>query len=274
MTIAAQFARLIDKQLGVVGNRLGQPFSVYRINPASNGDFPGGWQLVSSRAHAHRNRVRSQDAEVAMTSERTLWYEIVADMSPFWLGDVFIATDPPYFPGIAYGDRATNVPGTVELNGFALAWHAPMRPPLAGRIDHRCRIYRPALTPQTVSDGSPLTPSQQWRTTHEFDTPLLLANGVYSFGAPAGGFGSLVPCGFGTSDRQTRGEDMAPDPPGMLPVPRYYIFLPPLPGYTPSEGDALITEDDARYTVIAPYSQATGVVGSQLMVQRYISQAT
>jgi hypothetical protein len=60
----------------------------------------------------------------------------------------------------------------------------------------------------------------------------------------------------------------------MLPVPRYYVYLPPLPGYTAAEGDAIITEDDARYAVIAPYRQETGVVGHQLMVQRYISQST
>lgn len=268
MTTASVFQHLIDKQLGAVGDRLGQPFAVYRLTPTSTGDFPLGWYRVSSRAHAHRNRVRSQDAEVAMTSERTLWYEVVADMSPFWLGDVFLASDSPFFPGVAYGARATAVPNTIELNGFALAWHAPMRAPLAGRIDHRCRIYRPSLTPVGFPDGS-----TQWRGEREWDTPLALTNGTFAWGLPNTP-ASLVPCGFGTSDRQTRGEDMAPDPPGMLPVPRYYIYLPPLPGYTAAEGDALITEDDARYTVIAPYRQETGVVGSQLMVQRYISQST
>lgn len=268
MTIASVFARLIDKQLGAFGDRLGQPFTVYRINPSSNGDFPLGWYRVSSQAHAHRNRVRSQDAEVAMTSERTLWYEIIADMSPFWLGDVFLATDPPFFPGVAYGDRATSLANTIELNGFALAWHAPLRPPLAARIDHRCRIYRPSLTPIGFTDGS-----TQWRTEREYDTPLVLTNGTYSWGLPNTA-ASLVPTGIGTSDRQTRGEDMPPDPVGMLPVPRYYLYLPPLPGYTAAEGDALILEDDSRYTVIAPYRQETGVVGHQLMVQRYISQST
>lgn len=208
-----------------------------------------------------------------MTSERTLWYELAMDASPFWLGDVFLSSDPPFFPGVSYGDRATSLPGSLELSGFALAWHQPRRPPLGARIDHRCRIYRPSLVPITYSDGSPPAPSQQWRSTHEFDTPLVLTNGTYAWGV-AGAPASLVPGGFGTSDRQTCGEDMPPDPPGMLPTPRYYCYLPPLPGYTASEGDALITEDDARYTVIAPYRQETGVVGHQLMLHRYISQST
>jgi len=260
---ASQFQHLIDKQLGGVGRALGQQFTAWRITPASTGDFPTNWTRVSTQFRAHRNRVRSQDAEVSMTSERTVWYEIIGDVSAFWLGDVFLQTDSPFFPGVAYGDRATNLPGTIELNGFSLAWHAPMRAPLAGRIDRRVGIYRPQLTPI----------NGQWRSQRDSDTPLVLSNGTYSFG-PSGGVASWVPAGFGTSDRQTRGEDMSPDPPGMIPTPRYYAYLPPLPGYTAAEGDALITEDDARYVVIAPYRQETGVVGSQLMTQRYISQST
>src|ERR1700750_1933896 len=116
----ATFQRLIDRQLGAVGRALGQQFTVYRITPGSNGDFPSGWYRVSSQFRAHRNRGRSQDAEVSMTSERTVWYEITGDVSAFWLGDVFVQTDPPYFPGIAYGDRATNLQGTIELNAFSL----------------------------------------------------------------------------------------------------------------------------------------------------------
>ena len=270
---APLFNLFVDRQLGAIGHKLGQPFSVYRLTPGSSGDFPDGWLLVSSQARVHRYRVRSADAEVSMTSERELWYELGADMSPFWLGDVFVQTDLPFFPGVSYGARATTVPGTSEINAFALAWHPPMRPPIGARLDHRCRIYRPSLVPLTYSDGVPPVPSQQWRSTHEFDSPLVLTNGTYTWG-PVGAAASLVPAGFGTSDRQTRGEDMPPDPPGVLPTPRYYAYLPPLPGYTSSEGDTLITEDDSRYTVIAPYRQEVGVVGHQLMLHRYISQSS
>lgn len=273
MTALGPFQLMLDRTLGAVAQRLGMPHSVYRNTPGSTGDFPDGWTLISTSAFAITNRVRSADADVSMTSERTLWYDVTSDVSPFWLGDVFVSTEAPYFPGIAYGDRATALPDTSDISGFALAWHQPLRPPLAARLDRRVGIYRPALVPQTYSDGSPLTPSQQWRSTREFDTPLQLLNGVFSWGPP-GGFASWVPCGFGTSDRQTRGEDMNPDPPGMLPSPRYYAYLPPLPGYQASEGDAIITEDDARYVVISPFRQESGVVGSQLMIQRYISQST
>lgn len=259
----AIFQERIDKMLGVFGRKFGVPCKVYRLQPGSAGDFPDGWTLLTSQAMVHKNRVRANDVDVAMTSERTLWYQVAGDMSQFLLGDVFVQNDAGYFPGVAYGVGATSVPGTVELNGFALAWHAMAQPPLAARLDRRVGIYRPTLEPI----------NGQWRSQRETDMPLVLNNGVYSFGS-SGGMASWVPAGFGTSDRQTRGEDMAPDPPGMLPVPRYYTYLPPLTGYTPAEGDAIITEDDARYAVIAPYIQGAGTVGSQLMTQRYISQRT
>jgi len=257
----AWFQSQIDKQLGAVGRSFGVPYAAYRIASTSSGDFPTAWQLLTKQAMVLNNRVRANDVDVAMTSERTLWYQISGDMSSFILGDVFVQNDARFFPGIAYGPNATSVPGTFELNGFALAWHAQAQPPLGARIDRRVMIYRPALEPI----------NGQWRSTRDQDTGLILTNGVYAFGTP-GSTASWVPCGFGTSDRQTRGEDMPPDPPGMLPVPRYYAYLPPLPGYSPAEGDALITEDDARYVVIAPYTQSAGTVGSQMMTQRYISQ--
>jgi hypothetical protein len=267
------FQLMLDRALGAVAQRLGTPYSVYRNTPASSGDFPDGWTLISNGFPAITNRVRSGDAEVAMTSERTVWFELMCDVSAFWLGDVFVGTDAPYFPGVSYGERAVSVPDTTDITtGFALAWHQPLRPPLGARLDRRVGVYRPALVPLTYADGAPLSPSQQWRSTHEFDTPLQLKNGVFSWGPP-GGVASWVPCGFGTSDRQTRGEDMNPDPPGMVPSPRYYAYLPPLPGYQAAEGDAIITEDDARYVCISPFRQESGVVGSQLMIQRYISQS-
>lgn len=262
MLSGAIFQGYVDQMLGVFGRTFGAPFYVYRLLSTSTGDFPGGWTLLTTRALVHKNRVRANDVDVAMTSERTLWYQIAGDMSQYLLGDVFVQHDGNFFPMVAYGQNATIVPNTLDLNAFALAWHAMAQPPLGARIDRRVGIYRPLLVPS----------NSQWRSTHELDTPLVLTNGTYSFGS-AGGSASWVPCGFGTSDRQTRGEDMPPDPPGMLPVPRYYAYLPPLPGYIPAEGDAIITEDDARYVCIAPYHQGAGTVGSQLMMQRYIAQS-
>lgn len=213
----------------------------------------------------HRNRITSRGLESNLLSERTLWYEIAGDVSPFLLGDVFVSADPPYFPGVAYGTGATMMPGTSELDAFALAWHARMNPPVGARLDRRVGIYRPLLAPQSMPDGS-----KRWNTTHERDTPLVLSNGTYSWGS-IGGTASWVPCGFGSNDREFKGGGFTPDMTGIVPAARYFAYVPPLPGYIPAEGDALITESDARYVVLAPYHQNAGVVGSQLMIERLIS---
>lgn len=258
---SSTFQLLVDAQLGVMGQAIGVPHKVYRITSTSTGNYPDGWTLLTSYAMVHKNRVRSNDVEAALTSERSLWYQIVADMSRFQLGDVFVQNSPDFFPGVGYGAGATRMKTSIEYNGFALAWHAVANPPLGARVDRRIAIYRPRLIPE----------NGEWRSTHERDTPLVLSSGAYSWGV-SGATASFVPAGFATSDRQTHGQDFPPDPPGMLPVARYYSYMPPLPGYTPAEGDAIIDEDGTRYVVIAPYTQNAGTVGSQVMMQRQISQ--
>lgn len=261
----ALFQAAVDRALGAVGRSFGKPYAVYRIIQTSSGDFPNGWSQRTTNAPLLRNRVSSRNIESNLLSERTLWFELAGDLSPFLLGDVFVSADQTYYPGVGYGAGATTIAGTTEIDGLALAWHAPAQPPLGARIDRRVGIYRPSLAPTTMPDGS-----KRWNTTREQDTPLILNAGTYSFGAAAGK-ASWVPCGFGSNDRQFKDGPFAPDKIGAIPSARYFAYLPPLPGYTPVEGDALITEDDTRHVVLATYGQSVGVVGSQLMTERLIS---
>jgi hypothetical protein len=262
---APLFQLLIDKQLGAVGMAVGKRHRAYRIGPHSAGDFPDGWTLVADEVPVHRNRVTSRDLETNLLSERTLWYELAGNMAPYLLGDVFMSREPTYQPGIGYGAGATSIAGTASIDGFALAWHALMSPPIGGRLDHRVGIYRPDLAPMVMKDGS-----HRWAVTHEADTPLILSNGVYSWGQP-GQPASLVPCGFGSNDREYRQGAFPTDTIGIVPVSRFYAYLPILPGYDPAEGDAIVTTDDARFVVASPYTQQTGVSGHQMTIERFIS---
>ena len=54
----------------------------------------------------------------------------------------------------------------------------------------------------------------------------------------------------------------------------WFFYLPPLPGYLPREGDAIIDMDGARYLVENPYEQLSGAVGNQMIVDRQIAQAS
>lgn len=254
-----QFQGFVDNMLGYFGNSFGVPYAAYRLTRSSGGDFPNGWIRLSASANILRNRVTSLNIETNLQSQRTLWYELAGDLTGFLLGDVFLPTIDP--PGV------TIVAATAELDGFALASHRPTDVPIGARLDRRVGIYRPLLAPAAQADGS-----LHWRSTHDADTPLILAGGIYAWGTP-GAAASLVPAGFGTNDRASRGEEFGPDKIGIVPTPRYFAYLPPLPGYIPAEGDALIAEDGSRYTVVSPYRQETGVVGSQLLIERYISQS-
>lgn len=263
----AQIQRHIDRGRQHAARALGPPHDAYRLVPTSAGDFPTGWSKISTRVPLFKRRFQAEAKIDTGIRNTSLWYEIVADMGPYLLGDVFVLVDPPVQPGVSYGAGATSVPGTVELNACALAWHAPVSKSIGGRVDRLAGIYRPASQPAALADTTPY-----WKSTHDNDLPLVLASGVYQFGAAGSGQASLLPVGISAAHR--RGESLfAPSVPGMVKPTHWFFYIPPLPGYLPREGDALVTLDDARYVVVSPYEQLTGVVGYQVLCDRKISQA-
>lgn len=259
----------IDYGKGKAANKLGQPYTVYRITSAAAGDFPNGWVTVETSVPVLRRRVNERLIESALEYSGTLWYNITADMTDFLLGDVFVCTDPAYNPGVSYGTGATAIPGgsVFEINSFTFCWHQPINKAIGARIDRRCQILRPLGVPDRRPDGS-----NSWRQANDKATPLILNKGVYSFAAPAS-TGSWIPIGLSATARPGKGDNFPPAVPGMIGYSRYYGFVPHLPGYEPSEGDRIITEDGARYVVHNPYRQEEGVVGQQLALERTISQA-
>jgi hypothetical protein len=270
----AQIQRKIDHGLGIAARHLGQPYSVYRCESASSGDFPSGWTELTMGFPVYRLRRAGSRLEVAI-SNSALLYDIFADMGDYLLGDVFVCTDAAFQNGVSYGPGATSVTGTLELNAFSLAWHMPAfgdfkaGPNTGARLTHLARIFRPSTSPKTVNDGS-----QYWKSTHDNDSALTLMSGAFSFAA-APATGSIVPVGFGSAFRPSGEKPFSPSVPGMLPPARYYCYVPPLPGpgYEPREGDAIITIDNQRYVVIEPYRQETGVSGAQMLCYRFSSQA-
>lgn len=266
MTNYARVQKHIDHGKGKAARHVGLPYTALRLTPVSNGDFPGGWTTVSAKFSMLRRRFAEGKLEVGIKNV-TLFYRIVANMNAYLLGDVFLQTDPAYDPGFSYGVGATSVPGTFEFNAMALAWHPPENEAIGGRIDRRVKIYRPSPSPATVQDGSGVA---YWKETNDNDLPLIMAAGVYAFGQAGAGGASFVPAGFTSALRQHESV-FEPGVPGMLKEAKWFVYVPPLPGYMPSEGDAIIDENGARYVVSVPYEQKTGVVGYQLVCDRKIS---
>lgn len=265
MVNSARIARKIDKGLGKAAAKLGQPFNGFRVTQTSAGDFPTGWTQLGGQFSLFRRRVSDAQLEVGL-ARATLWFNIIGNMSPYLLGDVFVEAAQGYTPGVAYGAGATSLPGTAEMNALALAWHAPIDKRIGARIDRRVKIYRPAGAPEIQPDDS-----GYWRQTHDRDHPLVLDAGAYQFGDPGDNNASFIPAGISGVHRQSEWL-MQPGVPGMLKPSKWFFYVPPLPGYVAREGDAIIDENGARYVVTSPFEQQTGVVGNQLICDRKISQ--
>jgi hypothetical protein len=268
MTSYAKIALKVDKGRGVAAKNLGQPFAAYRVSGSSSGDWPDGWQVVTPSFPLFRRRMSSEGKIETGMTRGTLWFELIANMNDYVLGDVFLQTDQDFQPGVAYGPGATLLYDTDQFEAIGFAMHMPVGKSIGARLDHRIRIYRPNVAPGTDSGGF-----NYWKSTFDNDTPLVLTQGTFAFGA-VGATASLVPAGFSAYDRQYGENLFGPKVPGMPKPSRYFCYIPPLPGWTPTEGDAVITEDGARYVVELPYNQEAGVVGSQLVLHRQIRQAT
>ena len=256
----------IDKGLGPAGRALGQPFNVYRITASSSGDFPNGWTLIQASYPLYRKRTTENKIDVGQKVSGILWFNALGDMSPFTLADIFYQTDASYAPGASYGAGATLLADTLEFVGFCFCWHRPVMEGLLARINMRGQIFRPNSDTMQLADGS-----TYWAQAHDDDLPLVLTNGQFAFGTP-GTVASYVPIGVGNLARPYQRPGIDPATPGVTPISWYYFYVPPLPGYKPTEGDAIILEDGSRYWITNPFSQESSVVGDLLVCERLISQ--
>lgn len=256
----------IDRGLGKAAQKLGQPYTAYRVSPTSSGDFPDAWQVLKLRVPILWRRITDTKLYSSLRASGTMYADMVFNAEPYELGDVFVCSDPDYVPGRSYGAGATVTRGSNEMNALALAWHLPVRKPVGAWLNRLARIYRPASAPTIMQDGT-----LYWKETLDNDVPLVLVNGEFIWGLN-GQTASLVPVGLGATERPSRGTQFPPPIPGMVSTSRWYVYVPPLQGYTPVEGDAIVLDTDARYQVLSPYAQQSGFVGSQLAVERTTSQ--
>lgn len=259
----ATFNNRIQKRLGQIGASVGPPFDAYRVVAGCVGDFPDGWQFIGS-TNIFRYKVPVSKVESGVEHSELL-YSVFFNASAFNIGDVFVCTDPLLEAGVAYGPEATILPGTAQINALALGWAPSMRVPTGVRIDRRVRVYRPADTPVILKDGT-----NYWNETNDNDMPLILRDGCYSFGPAGSGLGNWVPGGFMSVTR--RSDYPFDKEPGIVRSLGWMAYLPPLPGYLAAEGDSLITEDGARYVMLGAYIQEVGLVGTQMIIDRKISQ--
>jgi hypothetical protein len=248
--------KLIDMGKGFAAQELGPPYNVFRLQSQDE----NGNTLIASNQIATSFPVLAKLAygasvRTSFESERqqgVLWYEIIADMTNFLIGDIFVLNDPVYGQGYSSVNFETN-----QFKGFALADHSPIKKTLGGRLDQCVQIFRL---------GNGVDSKGRADRTVGSGTPVVLNDGCFSLGTlgstPAQIPGGLVATGKSYGDRQY--DSM----PGESRKSGWEVYLPALRGFTVMAGDRIQAADGTRYVVIVPYTQFVGTSGSQWFLER------
>jgi hypothetical protein len=255
----------IDKGRGVAASKLGGPFNVYRLLASAATNFIDPLNLVSSNYlvyHTQKGTGGFRGSYEGINVGAPL-FDIVGDMGPFIVGDVFIDADSPYIPiggsSSGYGSGATSVSfQTLEIYGFCLGFHGPIKKSIGARLDRLANIYR---LPRRPDSGNYRSGSKN------ASLPLVISEGICSLGnvnqPPA-----LIPVGLAARPRWK--SDLIKSIPTSTGELEYYCYVPPLPGFSFQESDRIVLQDGSRYVVQLPWEQQVGFVGSQLAVQREV----
>jgi hypothetical protein len=240
-------ARLRDFGIGVAGRQLGPPCSIYR--PIVTGDWIQGGNLVVSNYYAWRRiSVSKADQESPAHTFGTLFFELIVDLTNFFVGDLFIENDPFYGTGGTAVDFTT-----VQFPAHCVASHAPNKTPIGARIDRTALFYRPVTGTDTNGFFSP--------TLNQNVQPIICTSGVFSLGT-VGSAACRIPVGMMAMPRDR--DTVYKGAPGDTGVSVWFCYVPPLNGFNPRPGDRIVTSA-GRYVVKHPYQQQVGIVGSQLM---------
>ena len=260
----ATVMRHIDYGRGKAAQNIGQPFSVFRpLLTSGTNDYLSNTNKIATNVQM-LPRVHKRSADIdAPEHMGAMFYRMIIDASQWVVGDVFVQTDPVY--GI--GDTIVDF-GTLQFVGLALAYHAPQKETIGVRIDRVATVYR--LNPQP--DGT-----TYWESSIDNALPVVINNGVFSLGT-VGTTPAQIPIGMQSHSRIfNRIFRSLPEDTGHT---RWFGYVPPLNGFNFKEGDRIIIDKVAtgqelftggRYVVQHPYSQAVGLVGSTLVMEREIS---
>ena len=261
--------RHIDIGRGHAGRVLGPPFNVYRIQDNAAVNYLDSANLIKSRFPILRRVLKGLEHKEG-PDMGSMFFEMIADMSKFVTGDVFIEQDPFYgTSGIPTAGDVTAFP-TPQFNGICLASHMPVRKNIGARVNRLGIVFRQAAS---IDDNG------YWAIDMSSAQPLQLRNGAWVLSTPQTA-NSLIPMGVSASER-FHGE-LISDLPGSTPRTRWMIFVPALEGFQFIEGDFIATldqeapvmdyadviENGSRYRVVHPFGQESGLVGNQLLCER------
>lgn len=249
---------LIDKGRGQAAKRLGQPYDIYRIQANSATNYLDPENKIFSGYLVLRRPNRGLGLIEGTLLTAVPW-ESMGDFRPWLLGDVFLQNDPVFGAGYTLVTFET-----LEYDAFCLAFHGPVKKTMAARLDRFASVYRPL-------SGNSADASGYLSGGLDTSSPLQLVTGNFQFNSDPAATPAMIPMGF-SSHIRARG-DLYPDIPTSTGTPVYMLYMPPVPGYLPKEGDRIVAQDGSQYVIHVPFEQEAGYVGYQLTVTRQVAQA-
>ncbi len=252
----------IDNARGRAGRVLGPPCNVFRCQPGAAINYLDAANQIGTNVRiARRKNTRKDDIEAPEMG--SIFYNMMMDASTYLTGDVFVEADPYYGAGGTIANFST-----LQFEAYCLAYHAPFKRTVAVRLDRTATIYRASQFPDSSGyfDNMLVNSMQSM-------TPLVLVNGVWSFGASTA-TPSAVPIGMSAQPRLR--SLLFKEIPDSTSDVVYFVYVPALNGVTLVEGDRIVTDGtiettESRYVVQHPYIQQAGLQGSQLLCKREVS---
>lgn len=239
---------------GKAAEIFGVPADIYRLNDSSSGSYLDIENKIATATDLYFKGATAKELKSDLETDVRLgssWYVLIADLSLYQVGDIFLIQDP------VFGAGHTAVPWqTSQYRGFALAQHGETKKSFAARLNTTVKISRPECDPDTGNYFPSGTGGDQ----------VLLSNGQFTFGSTTDE-GTAIPVGLYASGR-TYGSKTFSDVPSDQPKSSWFCYVPPLQGFSFREGDQLTAADGAIYRVLIPYSQDVGACGSQLFLER------
>lgn len=250
-----QIQKNIQKGRGFAAKELGPPHDVYRITSQDDqGNVFIPANKIATAVKFFTKIAYGASIRTSFEGERQqgiLWYEIIADLTNYLVGDIVKLNDPIYGAGYS----SVNFPNE-QFKGFAIADNSPLKKALGGRLSCCINIFRLSETPT----------GDDWSATRKSGRPVVVSNGTFSLG-DVGSTPCKIPAGLMASGK-SYGDKIVDQVPGLQRKSGWELYLPALNGFDIREGDRVQGPDGARYVVIVPYTQKVGATGSQWFLER------
>lgn len=241
---------LINFGRQLAGDIVGQPFQVYRLQPASNGNYVQASNLFNADLRAKITH-SADSKQIENEVQHASMFQFLCSFDAVQIGDILVQVDD------VFGQNGT----------YAVASFRPLKQIICARVETYAYLKRP----QSNKDKGYGGPSKD---TH---LPFILLNGKLVVGSDVDS-PSVIPCGLNTIG-QIKTQKPEHLPMGLL-TPWYYIYIPMIPGVeairendivevpAPAGDSVPPASYPTRYRINTPYFSPVGTAGVIALCER------